>query len=341
MMKNSLERDKKYLTIFIFLACLLVFLVIFSFGAGRYSIGIEKIFLSIYKKIKGIKIENSTVEAILFHVRLPRIVFSILVGAALSVAGACYQGIFKNPLVSSDVIGASSGAAFGAALAILLGLGSTEISIFAFCWSIVAVIIVYSVGNLLKFNPILGLVLSGVMVGSIFKAGISFLKLVADPTDQLPQITYWLMGSLTGTSTKDILPTFLIMFVALVSLWLSRWHLNLLTIGDDEAKTMGVNVKLLRLLVILSATLLTASSIAVSGMIGWISLAVPHFSRLLVGSDYRRLLPISILFGSNFLLIVDNISRLTFTSEIPLGIITSLIGAPFFLFLLYREGRRN
>lgn len=339
-MADNRKLDSRFKLLVITLIMLLFVLIIFSFGMGRYSISVYEILDSISKKVRNIPIENRTVEAILFHVRLPRIVFSILVGAALSVAGACYQGLFKNPLVSSDVIGASSGAAFGAALAILLGLSAAGISMLAFTFSIIAVLIVYLMGNTLRINPILGLVLSGIMIGALFNSGLSFLKLVADPMDQLPQITYWLMGSLSGTKTKDILPISIIMAIAMIVLWSTRWHLNLLTFSDEEAITMGLNVKKLRLIVILMATLLTAASIAVSGIIGWISLAVPHFSRMLAGSDYRRLLPLSMLIGSNFLLIVDNISRLTFSSEIPLGIITSLVGVPFFLFLLRREGRR-
>lgn len=338
-MADNKKLDSRFKLLVVSLILLLFILIIFSFGMGRYSISVYEIFDSIYKKARNIPIENNTVEAILFHVRLPRIVFSILVGAALSVAGACYQGLFKNPLVSSDVIGASGGAAFGAALAILMGLSTAGISLFSFTWSIIAVLIVYMVGNTLKINPILGLVLSGIMIGALFNSGLSFLKLVADPMDQLPQITYWLMGSLSGTKTKDIIPVSIIMAVAMIVLWSSRWHLNLLTFSDEEAITMGLNVKKLRLIVIIQATLLTAASIAVSGVIGWISLAVPHFARMLSGSDYRRLLPLSMLIGSNFLLIVDNISRLTFSSEIPLGIITSLVGVPLFLFLLKREGR--
>lgn len=339
-MRTESTSDKKYIALVTALIAMLFALTFFSFGAGRYSIAPSEIISAIIKKISAKPIEDATLEAVLFHVRLPRIVFSILVGASLSVAGACYQGLFKNPLVSSDVIGASSGAAFGAALAILNGFSSGGISLSAFCWSILSVFIVYFIGNTLKFNQLLGLVLSGVMISALFNSGISFLKLISDPMDQLPQITYWLMGSLAGTKTKDILPTLIIMSVSIIPLMFSRWHMNLLTIGDEEAKTMGVNIRTLRGVVIISATLLTASSIVVSGMIGWISLAVPHFSRFLIGSDYRKLLPVSMLIGSNFLLIVDNISRLSFTSEIPLGIITSIIGAPFFLFLLSREGRR-
>lgn len=331
--------EKRYKFAIIILILLLIVLVIFSFGKGRYDITVKDIFLSLYKKARGIKIEDKTIDAVLFNVRLPRIMFAILVGAALSISGACYQGVFKNPLVSSNVIGASSGAAFGAAIAILFGMESASVSLFAFLWALIAVILVYLIGNRFRVDPLLGLVLTGIMISSIFKSGLSFIKLVSDPMDQLPQITYWLMGSLASTETKDILPTFLIMIIASIPIFFSRWNLNLLTLEDEEVITMGVNVKRLRMIILLSATLLTASSIAVSGMIGWVSLAIPHFARLIVGNDYRKLIPVSAVFGSVFLLIVDNISRLSFSAEIPLGIITSLIGAPFFLLLLYREGR--
>ncbi len=279
-------------------------------------------------------------EAIFFNVRLPRICLAVLVGAALSVAGACYQGMFRNPLVSSDIVGASSGAAFGAALGILLGASGAWISASAFVFSALSVALVYMISKLLRQNQILGLVLAGIMVGSVFNAGTSFLKIIADPNDQLPQITFWLLGSLNGKSMTDLLYAAILIVAGLLPLLGLRWRLNLLTMDEREAQSMGVSVKPMRLIVIVCATLLTATSIAVSGMIGWISLVIPHFSRLLVGSNYRRLLPTSLLMGSCFLLIVDNISRLAYTAEIPLGILTSLVGAPFYLYLLLSRRSR-
>ncbi|NLC39789.1 MAG: iron ABC transporter permease, partial [Clostridiaceae bacterium] len=259
-----------------------------------------------------------------------------------SASGAAYQGMFRNPLVSSDIVGASSGAAFGAALGILLGAGGSMISLSAFFFSGISVTMVYMISRILRQNQVLGLVLAGIMIGSIFNAGTSFLKIMADPNDQLPQITFWLMGSLNGKTLDELFYAAILILLGLVPLLGLRWKMNLLTMDEKEAQAMGVAVGPLRLVVIICATLLTATSIAVSGMIGWISLVMPHFSRLLVGSDFRRLLPSSMLMGSCFLLIVDNISRLTFTAEIPLGILTSLVGAPFYLYLLMsRRTRMN
>lgn len=331
------KRPEQRKRVILALGAFLVILAVVSFRLGRYPMSVSQIIHVIGAHFTGERIDAS-MSAIFFHVRMPRILLSIFVGISLSVAGCCYQGIFRNPLVSSDVIGASSGAAFGAALAILIGLGGAMISISAFAWSIAAVLAVYSIGRLLRENPVLGLVLAGIMVGSLFNAGVSFLKLIADPNNELPAITYWLMGSLAGAKLSEVWPAAVIMLIGLAPLWVIRWRLNLLTMGDEEAKSMGVNVFRLRLLVILCATLMTAASIAVSGMIGWISLVIPHFSRMLVGSDYRTLFPAAALMGADFLLVIDNISRLATTAEIPIGILTAAVGAPFYLYLLTRKG---
>lgn len=308
---------------------------------GRYPLGLSEIGRLILSRFTDVEVTwTDSSEAIFFNVRLPRICLAVLVGAALSVAGACYQGMFRNPLVSSDIVGASSGAAFGAALGILLGASGAWISASAFVFSALSVALVYMISKLLRQNQILGLVLAGIMVGSVFNAGTSFLKIIADPNDQLPQITFWLLGSLNGKSMTDLLYAAILIVAGLLPLLGLRWRLNLLTMDEREAQSMGVSVKPMRLIVIVCATLLTATSIAVSGMIGWISLVIPHFSRLLVGSNYRRLLPTSLLMGSCFLLIVDNISRLAYTAEIPLGILTSLVGAPFYLYLLLSRRSR-
>lgn len=309
---------------------------------GQYRISLADMGRIIWSRVAAIeKTWTDQTEAIFLHVRLPRILLAVLVGAGLSVAGACYQGMFRNPLVSSDIIGASSGAAFGAALAILLGMSGAMISVFAFAFSLSAVALVYVISKVVRTNRVLGLVLAGIMVGSVFNAMTSYLKLIADPSNELPAITYWLMGSLNGAKLKQVLYAGLFIVGGIIPLLGLRWKLNLMTMGDREAQTMGISVNTLRSIVIVAATLITAASIAVSGMIGWISLVIPHFARMLVGSDYRRLLPTSVLMGASFLLIVDNVSRLVWSSEIPIGILTSLIGAPFFVILLIRqEGSR-
>jgi len=330
-----------YRKILLVLAISLVALFLISLVLGRYPLRLSEIGRLILSRFTDVEVTwTDSAEAIFFNVRLPRICLAVLVGAALSVAGACYQGMFRNPLVSSDIVGASSGAAFGAALGILIGASGAWISASAFVFSALSVALVYMISKLLRQNQILGLVLAGIMIGSVFNAGTSFLKIIADPNDQLPQITFWLLGSLNGKSMKDLLYAAILIFAGLLPLLGLRWRLNLLTMDEREAQSMGVSVKPMRLIVIVCATLLTATSIAVSGMIGWISLVIPHFSRLLVGSNYRRLLPTSLLMGSCFLLIVDNISRLAYTAEIPLGILTSLVGAPFYLYLLLSRRSR-
>lgn len=277
--------------------------------------------------------------SIFFNVRAPRIVLALLVGCCLSAAGAAFQGTFQNPLVSPDLLGASQGAALGAAIAILMGLSSIQISLWAFVFSLVTVALVVFISMHARGNPITVVILAGVMVSSLFSAGVSYTKLVADPNDTLPAITYWLMGSLTGAKFADIQLVAVPMAVGLVVLFALRWRINILTMGDDEAATMGVNARLVRLLVMVAATLVTASSVAVSGMIGWVGLVIPHLCRMLVGCDYRKLLPASMVMGAGFLLLVDDIARVATTMEIPIGILTAFVGAPFFLYLI-TKGRK-
>lgn len=349
------KQDIKIIALFVLLAITFTL----SFYLGKYPISPGELFSILFSNgleklsfIFGDEIIGSLInpfqrnwmrqqEVIFFNVRMPRIILAVMVGGALSVAGASYQGVFRNPLASSDVIGASSGAAFGAAFAILKGQSSMMVTLSAFFFSLAAVFLVTILGSKARNNKILGLVLAGIMISSLFNSGTSFLKLVADPNDQLPAITYWLMGSFSGAKQRDVQLAFLPMVIGLVPLILVRWRINLLTMGDEEAKTMGVDVQKLRLLIIICSTLITAASIAVSGMIGWVSLVIPHFSRMLVGSDYRKLLPTALIMGSLFLLIVDNISRLALSLEIPIGILTSLIGAPFYFYLILKEGGRS
>lgn len=280
---------------------------------------------------------TSQQETLFFQVRLPRIVLALLVGCSLAAAGAAFQGTFQNPLVSPDILGASQGAAFGAAVAILLGLGAFGISAFAFAAAIVTVLLVLLVSSRAKGNHLMVVVLAGVMMSSLLQAAVSYTKLIADPTDQLAAITYWLMGSLTGAKPADLAMAAAPMAAGLLALFALRWRINILTMGDDEASTMGVNAQRVRIVVIFAATLVTAASVAVTGMIGWVGLVIPHFARMVIGCDYRKLLPASMLMGASFLLIVDDVARLATTSEIPIGILTAFVGAPFFLYLITRK----
>ena len=280
-------------------------------------------------------------QAVVINVRLPRVAAAALVGAALSTAGCSYQGMFRNPMVSPDLLGASTGACFGAALAILLGAGYAVITASSFLFGLAAVGLTYLVGRLSRIRSTLAMVLAGMMVGSLFSAGTSFIKLVADTTDQLPAITYWLMGALTSVRLDDLHFAMVPILCGLIPLFFLRWRLNLLTVSEAEARSMGVNTRLLRLLVILCATLTTAASVSISGMIGWVGLVIPHICRLLVGQDAQRLLPCSMLLGASFLMLVDDLARCLAASEIPLGILTAFVGAPLFLYLIVKGGTRH
>lgn len=276
-------------------------------------------------------------ETVVINIRLPRILLACMVGCCLSAAGASYQGVFQNPMASPDLLGASSGAAFGAALAILYGASNEGVSLAAFAASLITVLLVFLLAQRAPGHRVVNLILGGIMIGSLFTAATSYVKLVADPTNQLPAITYWLMGSLSGAKLSELGFAAVPMALGCIPLLLIRWRINLLTLGDEEAQTLGVNTNLLRLAVILCATLVTAASIAVSGMIGWVGLVIPHFARKLVGSNYRYLMPASMLLGAAFLLVVDNVSRNLLAVEIPIGILTAFVGAPFFIYLLMRR----
>ena len=282
----------------------------------------------------------SQVETVLFNVRLPRVLMAALIGAGLAAAGAAYQGIFKNPMVSPDVLGASSGAGFGAALGLFLSFSYQGVSFLAFVLGLSAVGAVCLISSRVKYNQTLGLVLAGMMISSLFTAAVSFLKLVADPNNTLPVITYWLMGSLASIRPKDLAFAAPWIIGGILPIYLLRWKINVLTLGEEEARCIGVNTSAVRLAVVLCATLITSAAVSVSGLIGWVGLVIPHFARMLVGSDYRKMLPASLLLGASFLLVVDNFARLLATSEIPIGILTAFVGAPFFLWLILREGNK-
>ncbi|HAP43482.1 MAG: ABC transporter permease [Spirochaetes bacterium GWD1_61_31] len=317
-------------------ACLAIFIV--SLALGRYSVPPWTVCRIIVGRILPLPQDWPAAAAIVvLRVRLPRVVAAAAIGAALAAAGAAYQGLFRNPLVSPDVLGVSAGSGFGAALGIFAGLGSLLVAAASFVGGVLCVLLVGLFAWGQRGERSLALVLSGIVAGSLFSSGTSFLKLIADPQNVLPAITYWLMGSLSGIKTADVLVAAPLLAAALILLWLLGWQLNLLTLGEDEARTLGSNVTLARAVVIAAATLATAVCVAVSGLIGWVGLIVPHLARKLAGSDYRRLLPAAMLIGAAFLMVVDDVARLLSTAEIPLGILTSFIGAPFFLYLMRRE----
>lgn len=324
------------------MASALLALFLLSFVVGRYGVPlgqVVRILLSGVLPLGQTWTDNMAIAVL--NVRLPRILLACLVGCGLSAAGTGYQTVFQNPMAAPDILGASSGACFGAALAILTGQSAVMITVFAFLASLLSVALVYLVGNHTRGNRVVNLLLAGIMVGSLFSACTSYIKLVADPTNQLPQITYWLMGSLSGTRMGTVRFAAVCMAVGLVPLLLLRWRMNLLTLSPDEARAMGVHTERLRLAVILSSTVLTAAAVSVSGMIGWVGLVIPHLSRRIVGSDCRRLMPMSCLFGAAFLLLVDNMARCLTATEIPIGILTAFVGAPFFIYLMVKGGDRS
>ena len=332
------KRKIPYPAIVMGLGIILILTIIVSFFLGRFPISPGELFQILFSQIFPIE-QTWTVqmEKILFNVRLPRILLACLIGCSLAAAGAAYQGIFQNPMAAPDILGATSGAAFGAALAILNDGNNLAITLSAFAFSLLTVTVVYLISKKAKGKKVLGLVLCGIMVSSLFTAGTSYLKLVADPNDQLQAITYWLMGSLSGATQKTVLMAFIPMAIGLIPLFLLRWRINVLTLGDEEARTMGINPALLRFIIIMCASLVTAASVSVSGMIGWVGLVIPHLARMLVGNNYKHLMPATMLFGAVFMLLVDNISRNLLQTEIPIGILTAFIGAPFFVYLITRK----
>ena len=321
----------------------LILCIFASFTLGRYPVPLREL-LGILGSKLGLNIAKfwtDAMEAAVWNIRLPRVILSVLVGACLAAAGGAYQGVFQNPMASPDILGASAGAGFGAALAILLGASSVGITLGAFAASLVTVALVFSVSRHARGDRVLGLVLAGIMISSLFQSGTSFLKLVADPSNQLPQITYWLMGSLSGASWADVGFVLLPMLAGLIPLLILRWQLNVITMGDDEARAMGVDPQKIRVAIALCSTLVTASAVSVSGMIGWVGLVIPHFVRILFGFDYRRVIPASALMGAAFLTAVDTVARVATTAELPIGILTSFIGAPIFIILLVKGGLKH
>lgn len=322
----------------IILLAVLAALMLLSLCLGRYAVPLREVLRILLSRFTSVEQTwEAGMSAAVLNIRPPRIFLAALVGACLSIAGVSYQGIFRNAMAAPDFLGASSGAAFGAALAILLGLSSAGITVSAFCFSLLTVALVFFVAQRAPGKRAANLILAGIMVSSLFSAGTSYIKLVADPSSKLPEITYWLMGSFSGKTWHDVRFALPFMLLGTVPLFLLRWRMNLLTMGDDEARAMGVDANRLRLLVVVCATLVTAASVSVSGVIGWVGLVIPHMARRLSGNDYRKLLPTTLLLGAIFLLAVDNLCRNLLAVEIPIGILTSFFGAPFFLALMLKK----
>lgn len=335
-------RAKRTIPVMVVLAILPIMAFLISFVVGRYIIPLPVLFRILAGKLFGLKVTwPETLETVLFAVRLPRIWAAMLVGGALSLAGATYQGLFKNPMVSPDILGAAAGAGFGAAIAILLSWNIVAIQVSSFLFGLAAVALTYLISSAISRgnNALLVLVLTGMVVSTLFTSLISMTKYVADPYSKLPAITFWLMGGLSSINAKDNLIVLTPLLLGAIPIILLRWKLNVLSFGEEEAKAMGLDTARLRLVVIVCSTLLTAASVSIGGMIGWVGLIIPHLARMIVGPNYKTLIPASLLIGSTFLLLVDDIARSVFAMEIPLGILTALIGAPFFVYLLLKGKR--
>lgn len=314
-------------------------LIILSLMIGLYNISAENVLRALLSPLFPHMAEGvpNTDLTLVLRIRLPRVLTAALIGASLASTGVAFQGIFKNPLVDSNLLGVTSGAGFGAALALLLGGTAVLVQGFAFGFGLLAVSLAYLGSRLYHTAPLIVLTLMGILIGSFFGSLTSLMKYVADPLNTLPAITFWLLGGLTGVTWNNV-PTLAIITVAgSAFLWLVRWRLNILSLGDSEAATLGMNPNRLKLIIITCATLMTAAAVAVGGVIGWIGLVIPHAGRILVGPDHDRLIPASLALGASFLLVIDNVSRTLLPNEVPLGILTGLVGVPLLIVLLRRN----
>ena len=337
------EKRRKFGAAFL-LTVLLIIMIIVSLTFGRYGIPLDKILEVLGQQIRGqITAENVQVASVLFVIRIPRILLAAMVGAALAASGAAYQGMFRNPMVSPDILGVSSGAAVGAALGLLFEMPSALVHLISFLFGVAAVLLVMFLAKVIGkgSGTLVIMVLSGTVISSVFSSITSLIKYVADTEEKLPEITFWLMGSFARSSSyANMIMMGIGLLVGGGILMLLRWKINGMAFGEDEAKALGINTARVRMAVILSSTLLTAMTVCICGTIGWVGLIIPHISRLLVGPNYKSLMPISMLGGACFMLLVDNVARSIIPGELPISILTSMIGAPLFIYRLFK-GRRD
>lgn len=328
---------KRYCLLLVIMLVILFFIVLFSFWIGYYPLTPSQVIRAFLSKFgfEGDILPQAT--TIFWSIRLPRILSALFIGASLSVAGSTYQGMFRNPLVSPDILGVSSGASLGAAFAILNGASNWIVQLSAFAGGIIAVAASYLISRKSAHSHTLSLVLTGTMIMSLCNAGVTMIKYVADPNDVLQQITFWLMGSLTKTTMDAFAWSVIPMIIGLILIFVFRWQINLLTLDEEEAKSLGINIRKYRLIFIIASTLLSAAAVCLGGLIGWVGLMIPHLARALVGVDYSRLIPASAMLGGGYLILVDDLARSIFSMELPLGVVTSIIGAPFFIYLIIKR----
>jgi iron complex transport system permease protein len=326
------------------MAAALLAVVALSLFLGRYSVTPGEMAAILRARLGGYAPDiPRDVRMVFTHIRIPRIITALLAGAGLSVSGCAYQGVFRNPMVSPDILGATAGAGLGAAVAILAGADGAGVQAAAFCTGLAAVLLSYTIGTAVgsRGQMVLPLVLSGIVVSALFRAGISMVKTTADPFSKLPAITFWLLGSLSSVVIKDIPYLLIPVGLGSIPLLLLSWRINLLSFGDEEAAAMGLDPVRIRLTVIVCSSVITAAVVSVGGLIEWVGLVIPHLARMIVGPDYKALIPASLLLGGGFLLFVDDLARSLLASEISLGILTAMIGAPFFIYLMLRQKKEN
>ena len=333
-----------YITIL--LVMLPIVMALICIGIGRYSISIpgtiqvlrDGIGAAFRHDANSSAVIQSMEYSVVFNVRLPRIILAALVGAGLSCAGAAFQGMFTNPLATPDTLGVASGASFGAVLAMMFDANLIVIQIMALIFGLVACLLTYNISKIKGKSSVIMIVLAGMVVSAMFQAFVSLLKYVADPLDKLPSITYWLMGSMSSATYKTLILGCPFIIIGIAVIFTLRWRLNILSLNEDEVKAMGVNIKLMRMLIIVAASLITSSCVSMCGQVGWVGLLIPHIARMIMGSNNTRVVPISISLGAIFMLIMDTFARSATEAEIPLSILTAIIGAPFFIILLRKTG---
>ncbi len=325
-------------TIFYIILGILPFLAaLICLGIGRYSMSVSETVTTLFSRFTNAKVDN-TAYTVIFNVRLPRIILAAVVGAGLSCAGAAFQGLFSNPLATPDTLGVASGASFGAVLAMLIGGNMIGIQGMALIFGLISCLITFLIGRSSRRGSIVMIVLAGLVVSSVFEALVSLMKYVADPQDELPVITYWLMGSMSRANYKNLVMGIPFIVIGIIIIFALRWRLNILSFNEDEARSLGVNVKILRVAFILASSMITASCVSMCGQVGWVGLLVPHISRMMRGNNNCRVIPVSISLGAFFMIVMDTFARSATASEIPISILTAIIGAPVFIVLLKKTG---
>ena len=325
-------------TIFYIILGILPFLAaLICLGIGRYSMSVSETVTTLFSRFTNAKVDN-TAYTVIFNVRLPRIILAAVVGAGLSCAGAAFQGLFSNPLATPDTLGVASGASFGAVLAMLIGGNMIGIQGMALIFGLISCLITFLIGRSSRRGSIVMIVLAGLVVSSVFEALVSLMKYVADPQDELPVITYWLMGSMSRANYKNLVMGIPFIVIGIIIIFALRWRLNILSFNEDEARSLGVNVKILRVAFILASSMITASCVSMCGQVGWVGLLVPHISRMMRGNNNCKVIPVSISLGAFFMIVMDTFARSATASEIPISILTAIIGAPVFIVLLKMTG---